>query len=229
MKFRSPHKPWTHMVHIVDIDEWANRMLVRTVGEGDWEGPEKVMGYPRMTIITELKGQTVPVAIEEDDWISQIHPGYTSIDSVSLSLMRMLGVPMPALYRFWMTTDCISPKQLFDCDDESSIEYAGRRYHWKGENRGIVFQTNSVSFEGETPQSTLLSCKMKTLREVVDHPSIPRKAIATGGWSSEGRTTITYDVEDVYLEDVFGSLTRHAMMREGQSFESGAEKEGNSK
>ena len=227
MRIRSPHKPWTHMAHIVEIDEQANRMSVRLVDEAGTEGEDKVMGYPPLTIISELKGQTVPMAIEENDWISQLHPGYTSIDSVSLSLMRMLGSPISSLYQFWMTTDCISPKQIFSCSDGSSIEYAGRRYHWKGENRGIVFQTNSVSFAGETPQSTLLACKMKTLREVVDHPSIPKKAIATGGWNSNGRTTITYDVEDVYLEDVFGSITRHAMMKEGRSFDSGAEKEGN--
>ena len=225
MKFRSPQKPWTCMARIVDIDEWAHNMLIRVIGEDGDEQTERVIGYPRMTIVSEIKGQTVPIAIEEEDWISQIHPGYTSVDRVSLSMMRMLGHPMSSLYRFWMITDCISPKQIFDCEGDSCIEYAGRRYHWKGENRGIMFQTNSVSFEGETPQSTLLACKMKKLREVVDHPAIPNRAVATGGWSGKGRTTITYDVEDVYLESIFGSIARHALMKEGKVFRVGEKKE----
>lgn len=229
MRIRSPHKPWTHMARIIDIDEFANNMLISLVDEDGSQGPEKVVGYPRLTIITEIKGQTVPVALEEEDWISQLHPGYTSIDSVSLSLMRMLSHPLEALYRFWMTTDCISPKQIFTCEDSSTIEFTGRRYHWNGTNRGVTFQTNSVSFEGEVPQAKLMACKMKTLREVVDHPAIPKKAVATGGWTGNGTTTITYDVEDVYMDDLFGDLARHATMKEGKRFDMEREKKGKMK
>lgn len=221
---KSPPKPWTHMARIVDIDEWANNMRIRPVKEDGSEDEDRIVGYPRMTIISELKGQIVPLE-EQDKWVSQIHPGYTSIDSVSLALMRMLCHPIKSLYHFWMITDSISPKQLFTCEDGSTIEYTGRRYHWNGENRGITFHTNSISFNAETPQATLLACKMKTLREVVDHPAIPKKAVATGGWSSNGRTTITYDVEDVYMDQLFGDIARHALMREGQIFEIGTEKE----
>ena len=109
MRIRSPHKPWTHMARIIEIDEQANSMLVRLVDEAGAEGEGKVMGYTPLTSISEIKGQTVPVAIEENDWISQLHPGYTSIDSVSLSLMRMLGNPISSLYQFWMPTRTTRP------------------------------------------------------------------------------------------------------------------------
>lgn len=219
IKLISPQKPWTHMAHIVDVDEFANKMLVSLIDEEGKFGSQKVMGYQRLTIITELKGQTVPVEITEEGRISQIHPGYTSIDSVSLSIMKMLGHPIQALYNFWLQTESLTAKQTHTCDDGSLIEYAGRRYHWRGLNRGISFATNSVSFEGEIPSSTLLTCKMKTLRDVVDHPAIPKRAIVTGGWSNNGRTTISYDVEDVYTEDLFGEIARHAFMTQGQKFQ----------
>jgi len=223
MKLRSPHKPWTHMARIIDVDEKAGTILIRVIDGNGIEGPEKAMSYPRLTITTELKGQTVPVATNDDDWIGQIHPGQTSVDSVSLSLMRMLGHPIESLYRFWMTTDTLAPKQIFECEDGSTIEFVGHRYHWNGSNKGISFETNLVRFEGDVPEAKLIACKMRTLREVVDHPAIPRKAIATGGWTGRGSTTITYDVEDVEMNRVFGGLSRHAMMKEGRTFEMGTE------
>jgi hypothetical protein len=210
------------MARLDVIDGQAFSMRIAIL-DGEDSPREAEVRFPGLTMISDLEGQTVPVSMEEEDWVAQIHPGPTSVDSVSLSLMRMLGHPIESLYRFWMTTDTISPKQVFTCQDGSSIEFIGRRYHWIGVNKGISFETNLVRFESEVPQAKLIACRMKPLREVVDHPAIPRKAIATGGWTGDGSTTITYDVEDVEMSDVFGDLSRHAMMREGQRFEMGTE------
>lgn len=208
---------WTHLIKIASIDTLSNKMHFEIL-RGKEQGQSLVAAYPMLSIIEGLEGKTVLVDMDfKEKWINRIHPGRTAVDAVSLSIMRMLGAPFESLKSAWLTTTTQSPQQSFLCengDSNSLISYNGRRYHWKGENKGLTFDINEISFEAETPETILTAVRLRPLRDVVDHPGIPKRAIATKAWCRLGVTYVAYDVEDIDMEEVFGPIARHVWKEE---------------
>ena len=212
---------WTHLIKIASIDTLSNKMHFEIL-RGKEQGRSVVAAYPMLSIIEGLEGKTVLVDMDfKEKWINRIHPGRTAVDAVSLSIMRMLGDPFQRLKNAWLETTTQAPQQSFLCedDDTSIISYNGRRYHWKGKNKGLTFDVNEISFEAETPEAILTAVRLKPLREVVDHPGIPKRAIATKAWCRLGITYVAYDVEDVDMEEVFGPIARQAWKEENHEEE----------
>jgi len=216
-----PITDWTHFITVNSITPARDNdngigTAHFTIEEGPGVGEKHSLPYPKLCIVEGLEGKHVLASIDfKESWIRRLHPGHTSIDAVSLSMMKMLKLPFEDLKKAWVDTDVISPIRKFICDDpkqqDSLIVYANRRYHWEGENKGITFRYNEVSFEGETPQVVLQSVKLKRLRDIVDHPGIPKDAIATSAWCRKNKTYIAYDVEDIEMEKVFGPITRQTL------------------
>lgn len=202
-KQRSDGTPaWHALARIISHDPTTGKLTAEIDGE------RRDYAYPRLAVLTGLNDAEVAIVLEDDEHIQQIHPGQTSIDAVSLSIMRMLKEPMAALDKAWRETTTMAPKQVFPQEDGTNIEYSARRYHWNGINKGLIFGLNEIQFNGETPQAALVATHLKKLRAVVDHPGIPGNAIVTGAWSRNGMTGIQYDAEDVDMEEVVGPISR---------------------
>tara|TARA_B100000953_G_scaffold25709_1_gene20869 strand:+ start:3282 stop:3950 length:669 start_codon:yes stop_codon:yes gene_type:complete len=215
-------RSWTHVVKIATVDELSNKMHVE-ICRGEGKGQSIVAAYPMLSTVEGLEGKTVLADMDfKDKWINRIHPGRTAVDAVSLSIMRMLGSPFEDLKNAWLATTTQSPQQSFLCNDGNAgslISYNGRRYHWKGKNKGLKFDVNEISFEAETPETILTAVRLRPLRDVVDHPGIPKRAIATKAWCRLGVTYVAYDVEDVDMEEVFGPIARQAWKEENHEEE----------
>ena len=208
---------WTDYARVIDVQTHPKRLIAATSLEGTHKGKTFVFGHSALNITDGILKKKLLMEIDEEaEWINAIHPGKTTIDAVSLSMIKMLGYErIEALKRTWLNTKIMDGRTITPVFEEDGkkpsneiIVYSGRRYHWEGKNKGINFQMNAVSFEGKTPLSIIEALKFKPLREVIDHPGITKKAITTGGWTSDESTTISYDVEDVDMEEVFGDVSR---------------------
>lgn len=211
-----PITDWTHFIKAEKVIKSASEStgsLCFTIEAGDLIGEQHELPFPRLCITEALEGKHILASIDfKEQWIRRMHPGHTSIDAVSLAMIKMLKKPYKNLKKAWLDTDLISPVKKFpDYDsgeDGGCIVYSNRRYHWEGENKGVTFRHNEVSFDGEVPQAILQAVKLKRLRDLVDHPGIPKNAIATSAWCRENKTYIAYDVGDIEMEKVFGPITR---------------------
>ena len=203
---------WTHVVAINQIiqDPAANSPRIELqILQGKGAGKVLTSSFSSLMLIDRMENATTLARIDlVENHLEDLHPGMTAVDGVSLAMMKMLGAPFESLRSAWIETSSYSPKQIFPTGDGSQIIYEGRRYHWMGQNKGLQFLENQITFAGEFPESRLLDIKFKPLREAVDHPGIPKHAIATNAWSANNNTTVTYDVEDVSMNIVFGDITR---------------------
>lgn len=216
MKLKSPLKPWTHLLQIESVDRGSKsvRGLTSLLGEGDsgsFSG-----SYADGSHLEAYLGKTVPVEIAGDAYVSQVHPADTTIDKVSLGLSRCLSPSFMKLYESWLITTSVSTKQIFElAGSKASICYHDGRYHWVGETQGVRFDVNRITIPGEQPESVLVAIAFKSLRSLIDHPGIPEEAVVISGYAKNGKTVLSYDVEDVAMKDVFGDPSEHAFRAAG--------------
>lgn len=207
---------WTHYVKILDTrNEPGWEFFTYEILEGENRGEIITRGHSHdldATMHSErMIGQETLIRLSRNGkHLEKVHPGRMFVDKVSLSMMKMIGEPYEELRKERNRAGRNNLVGATPWDGQRPalgvIIWKDGRYHWRGINKRIEFDENKVSFGTEVPFSIVEASALKQLRDVVDHPGIPKEAIITGGWSSKGKTTFTYDVEDIDLETLFGGL-----------------------